>query len=330
MIRLLPIEIRRLLARRVFRVLIGLAVVATVLLLGRQFALSNRDVAGAQARARQQAATEYARNAQSQAVCRQSPPPNAPAGICDVAGPSQDELYRDLYRDPRFSFANSAGGLVGVVVAGASLLGLVIGASYIGAEWAAGTMASMLTWEPRRLRVLWAKLLAAMVVLTVTGLLLTLVALGGAYLVAATRGTTALSTHHLLTTLTTHTLRGLLLVALLTGAGCAVAGFGRGTPVALGATLGYLVVFETVLRNLRPAWARWYVLPNAVAVVQGHLSLFGSQEAERSNSIFFKPARVFVLHADRGAIYLGTLFALFVLVWALTFTRRDVDEGNTR
>jgi len=40
-------------------------------------------------------------------------------------------------------------------------LGWLLGASLVGAEWHAGTMATLLTWEPRRLRVLAAKLVAA-------------------------------------------------------------------------------------------------------------------------------------------------------------------------
>ena len=43
----------------------------------------------------------------------------------------------------------------------AIILGWLLGASLAGAEWHAGTMATLLTWEPRRVRVLVAKLVAA-------------------------------------------------------------------------------------------------------------------------------------------------------------------------
>ena len=45
------------------------------------------------------------------------------------------------------------------------LLGVVLGASLVGADWSAGSMATLLTWEPRRLAVFAVR--AALVTLTV-------------------------------------------------------------------------------------------------------------------------------------------------------------------
>ncbi|MGH9025991.1 MAG: hypothetical protein ACRDWD_07730, partial [Acidimicrobiia bacterium] len=52
----------------------------------------------------------------------------------------------------------------GVIAATAivwAMISFVLGASFVGAEWRAGTMTTLLTWEPRRLRVFAAKALVA-------------------------------------------------------------------------------------------------------------------------------------------------------------------------
>ncbi len=44
----------------------------------------------------------------------------------------------------------------------------------------------------------------------------------------------------------------------------------------------------------------------------------------------FTAQQVFVLHASRGFVYLTPLLMALVGIWALTFTRRDIDEGGGR
>jgi ABC-2 type transport system permease protein len=212
-------------------------------------------------------------------------------------------------------------------VVAVGLLGFVIGTSFIGAEWASGTMASLLTWEPRRIRVLVAKLAAPIVVLVIVGVVAIALGLGGAWLIAATRGTTADTTSHAVNLTIGRGARGLLLIGLLTGAGCAIAGFTRHTVAALVATVAYLVIVESILRGLLPGWFRWFLTSNAAAVLTGKVRLFlpatgGFSSATLQGS--------FVLHASRGLIYLTALLAALVGIWAFTFTHRDIDEGGGR
>jgi ABC-2 family transporter protein len=330
--RLFGAEVRRLASRRTFRYLL-LAGLAVLVLLGVLQAIhSSRDIAGAQARARRQAAADAARFAALPpgmvARCKANLPADAPPDACAFRAPTADQLYQGIYQDPRYSFAEHAPNVVVGIVLAASLLGFVIGASFIGAEWASGTMASLLTWEPRRLRVLVAKLGAGIVVVVVLGAVAIAAGLAGSWLIAATRGTTAHTTSHSLALLIARGGRGLVLVALLTGAGTAISGFTRHTVAALVATVGYLVIVEIVLRGLRPGWVRWFLTANAAAALTGRTRLPIPPPA--GGFVPFGAQRVFVLHAGRGFLYLAALLVALVGIWVFTFTRRDIDEGGGR
>jgi ABC-2 type transport system permease protein len=185
----------------------------------------------------------------------------------------------------------------------------VVGASSIGADWQAGVVPTILTWEGRRTRVLASRLLAlvagvvAAIVLwqALVGLSLLPYALvqdttdgmGGAWV----RATTGL---------------GLRVAGI--GAGAGVLGFalamvGRNTAAALGIGFAYLAVFENVIgsqfRPLRP----WLVLWNAVVVVKGTFEAGGDV-----------PGRTVVA----ATLLLLVWTAAAVAAAGIVFVRRDV------
>lgn len=294
-------------------------------------ALSNRDLAAAHAKAARQAALFASPPPGRVRACggkvTVTALPKRPAGGRVEAGPCTylAPTAQDFYGDPRFSFASNALNLVITVVALTSVLGFVVGAGFIGAEWTAGTFPLLLTWEPRRLRVLFAKLAAVVVVFVVIGVVSIAAILSGGWLVAATRGTTAGTTSLIQHKLLWYSLRGLVLIALLAGAGAAVAGLTRHTSAALAGAVGYLVVVEIVLRHLHPQWTRWFLTSNAGALLGGSVHIY----APRTALSLFGPPSTFTLHADRAALFLGTLFVAVIGFWAVGLVRRDVDEGAT-
>jgi hypothetical protein len=162
--------------------------------------------------------------------------------------------------------------------------------------------------------------------MVLAGVLAMLIALAGSYLIAATRGTTAGITHQVVKIIAERAARGLILIALLTGAGAALAGFTRHTVAALVTTVGYLVVVEIILRRFEPNWGRWLLTSNAGAVVGGSVKIFGGQRFLRGRP----DTPAYVLHASRGVIYLVSLFAVLLVIWVVSFTRRDIDEGGGR
>ncbi|MGH2718762.1 MAG: hypothetical protein ACRDJU_09310 [Actinomycetota bacterium] len=57
-----------------------------------------------------------------------------------------------------YVFTAHAGAILTVIAGAGAALAVMQGATFIGGEWAAGTMTLLLAWEPRRLPVMAAKL----------------------------------------------------------------------------------------------------------------------------------------------------------------------------
>lgn len=309
MIRLYRVELRRLLARRLFRMLmlllfLGIATVMVIIAVH-----SNRNLAAAHARAA----------ALARQVASRGGPPGGPGFACVQTGPNspcKPPTAADFYTDPRWSFAGNGQSLVGGAVLSVGLLGLLIGATVIGAEWSAGTFTALLSWEPRRLRVLAAKMAAAVTVMAAAGALAVAVNLGAGLLIANTRGTAAHTTAGLITSLVLRGLRGLVIVGLLTALGTAIAGLTRHTAAALGAAIAYLVGFEIVLQHLHPQWSRWGLTNNAIAFLSDR-----NQAVVGHGGVFV--GHPFLLSAHRGLVYLVVVVAAIVFAHAVTLLRRD-------
>jgi ABC-2 type transport system permease protein len=195
------------------------------------------------------------------------------------AGPRSDETQQACERvvgplsnwvtDSRFDLSGLGDIFIGTSFI-LSALGLVLGASLIGAEWHWGTMATLLTWEPRRTRVLLVKLAtcvaATFVLFVVIQAVLGLVLL----LVAATRGITAgTGTATWFRSVAGVVTRVSALGAFSAAVGVAVATVGRNTAAALGVGFVYFGVVEGLIRGLRPAWQRWLVGDNATLFLTG-------------------------------------------------------------
>jgi ABC-type transport system involved in multi-copper enzyme maturation permease subunit len=139
----------------------------------------------------------------------------------------------------------------------------VLGASAIGADWHAGHVTTILTWEPRRGRVMLAKIVASLTSVFVVSL--TIQALLGAALAvaAAGAGSTAGADAAWLAESAGVALRVALLSTIFAGFGFGLASAGRNTAVALGVGFGYLVIVENLVRGLRPQWTPWLLTDNA-------------------------------------------------------------------
>ena len=134
-----------------------------------------------------------------------------------------------------------------------AIAGWLIGTSLVGAEWQAGTMTTLLTWEPRRFRVLATKALAAAAGVFVTVLVLNLIYLGLLTLVATTRGSTGGFEVPLLWFI----VRIATLASVGGVLGLALATVTRNTGAALGIAFVYLAIVEGIIRGFRPDWRGW-------------------------------------------------------------------------
>jgi ABC-2 type transport system permease protein len=304
---LLSVEVRRYLSRRLVWVMVGLTVAGMALAGTITFIKSHPlDPSAERAlilrvEAEHRAALEACRNGSFGFGPNDVPPGESLDAFCErVIGHPQ-------FVDPGFHLTNLQDIYIGT---NALLIAMfvVLAASYIGAEWHAGTMTTLLTWEPRRVRVFIAKALVAagmgFIGLLVLQAVLALVLLPA----AAFRGTTLGVDATWVRSVAGLLVRGGAVAALAAAMACSLAFLGRNTAAALGIAFGYIAVVEPILRAVRPKWEPWFVFDNAAVLLLGNR--FESALVPRS---------------PLGAgLVLGTYAAAGLLVAGALFVRRDV------
>ena len=210
------------------------------------------------------------------------------------------------------------------IVPGASLalvmLSGLFGAAFVGAEYRAGTVETQLLWEPRRKRVLGAKLAAVgastFVIHAALLALLVAVALPAAWW----RGTTAGASDAFWLGLGATIVRGGVISAVAAVIAAAVTAAARYTTAAVAVLLGYAIigpiqVRATLLRGFRP----WDLIENAFAFANGGTA---------ARYEFANQHGVWVEVADHGPalalVYVAVYTAFIVWVAATVFSRRDI------
>lgn len=146
------------------------------------------------------------------------------------------------------------------------LLGVLLGASLGGADWSAGSMTTLLTWESRRVRVLVTRAaVAAIVVFVITLFVQSLLGLAWAA-GTAVRGVTTIPSGFLGETLGV-VIRVSAVAALIGVVTFALANIGRSSAAAIGMLLGYLVIFEGFLAGVWTGLLPWLLVRAATAAV---------------------------------------------------------------
>lgn len=352
MTRLFRVELARFFARRVTRF------VALGLLLGIAAAVigiavnSSRDVAAGL----RHASADREQAIQSQAAARQDCIAHVPPDQVDQACPPEltdVPPLAEFYRDPRFSFHDHLSDLLhGAVVIGA-LAALLMSASFIGAEWQAGTFTTLLMWEPRRHRVAAAKVSAAVLASLAIVAVATVLLLGGAALVAATRGTfdSVLQTGpasnsgagsigakgigpvgplvhavvpHFARQMWALAGRGACVVAFVAAVGAGLALLLRNTVAALGVVIGYFIIGEGIIGSLRHGDVRHHLVQSRlIALLDGTYSWFVPVRGA-DGSIGFSPDQRRTVHALEAGMELFALSMLLLALATVALQRRDV------
>lgn len=186
--------------------------------------------------------------------------------------------------------------------------GLLGGASVSGAEWRAGTITTLLTWEPRRLRLHAARTTSSFLLAFVIALALEAVFLAATLPAVLLNGTTAGVDGAWWLSLAGAMAR----IALATGGtavvGASLATLGRGTTFALGAAFGWMAIGEGLVRGFKPSLQHLLVGENLAIVVTW--AQLGGASFDRSE----------VLALATLAAYVGVV----VVVASMSFVRRDV------
>jgi hypothetical protein len=265
---LIRAELRRIVARRAVRLSVLLVAVGIVAGGVIAFATSS-SVSDAAYR-------QQVRAANAQVDAQRAAAEQCIAAHGGVAGRDVSPAVRDncipahfaSAHDPRFH-RKRLGGILKGTSGVFAILGLALGATLVGAEFASRGMTTLLTYEPRRLRVFAAKVVTGMVAMSAFALV-SLVALALALLpVLILHGAPIAHGDPSLAGIVGAIGRGTALVALTTGIGMAIATLGRTTAAALGAAFAYIVVLEYILGAVLVHWRPWLLLGNVIVFVSG-------------------------------------------------------------
>ena len=152
---------------------------------------------------------------------------------------------------------------------GLAIVGWTLGASLVGAEFASRSMTTLLTWEPRRLRVFLAKAVAVLLATALFAVVALLVFIVAMLPTLALHGGPLRPNDPSITTLAGIVLRGTALAAISAGLGFSLATIGRNTAAALGAGFAYVIVFENIIGSYKESSRRWLLLGNVIVFVAG-------------------------------------------------------------
>lgn len=203
----------------------------------------------------------------------------------------------------------------GMLVLGVFFLilgGFMAGATVAGAEWRAGMVTTVLTWEPRRLRLLAARSTSAVVLAFLIGFALEAVLLAAWLPAVLVNGTTSGVDAGFWLDLAVAMSRFAVLTAGSALVGLALATIGRNTAFAVITAFVWMAVIENLARGLRPALASWLWGENLGTVITwGPLPDAGF---------------------DRGPLValltLAVYVAVIVAASALSFERRDLAAAT--
>jgi ABC-2 type transport system permease protein len=205
------------------------------------------------------------------------------------------------------------------------LIAVILASSLGGADWSAGTMATLLTWEPRRIRVLVARAIVVIAFVFVITFAIQALLVGAYALASSLRGWTGGTPPDLVESVVRMMLRVSTMGVALALIALSIAMIGRSTVAALGALFGYVVLFEGVVGGFAPA-TQDRLLMRAAGVVISRQPIYGVGEmVSQGNGVSLGGVRPILLGLGEAwvvvAFYVVVLFGLALLA----FRSRDVN-----
>lgn len=332
MMRLLGVELTRLRKRRAVVVLVLVALVVPVLIAASQLWNTRPVSDGDLARAEQQAELDYQAALQSVDDCVEAPETfgyveeagsDEAREVCaaDLADPQWYTADNYLYRSALDVETTRTDAAVAVAVI-VLLVVVLLGTTFVGADWASGSMSVQLLVDPRRTRVWVAKALAGGVVaagLATVALALfwTMVAVTaasrGIETSSETWGRVVVSSVWTVVLLVAATLAAHALTMLL-----------RSTVVTLGIVFAVSVGSTILLAVFGASAIRWTLPTNAVAVVAGEVEYYADDCYSDGDLGMSADPCLRMLERPEAVLYVAVLVALLVAVSIASFRRRDV------
>jgi ABC-type transport system involved in multi-copper enzyme maturation permease subunit len=176
-----------------------------------------------------------------------------------------DEAHPSLVR----TWWGEGGGDSPLTVGAVFLLlgGLIGGAGVVGGEWRAGNVATVLTWEPRRGRLLAARLIAIAACAFVLAIALQALFLAAAVPAVVAHGTVAGAGRALAAAVALAALRVAALTSVAALVGASGAWVTRNTAAAIVIVWGWLAIGESILRANRPGAGAFLIGENLSRVL---------------------------------------------------------------
>jgi ABC-2 family transporter protein len=319
--RLTRVEILRLRSRRLVRAVVALALLLVAVIVTIDAYQHSKDTAAEVAAFNEQRLAGY------DAARAQFEQERAAGQIPDDATfPTREEVEAEPYMcfpdpastqtfdctPPKFPYVVAQqlpdfGRVVAVICVMAAFL---LGASAAGAEWAAGTMQAVLYWEPRRIRVVVAKVLGLVAVIAAFVVAAEAVFTGAALLAGVLRGTTEGLTTDVWTSHLLLVLRAIGIAAFAAVIGFSIAFGTRVTAAAVGVGFIYFAILEQLLFAWKPWLAQYLVVP----LLGGWLE-YGFDE-ETGDPV--------TLSGQRAGITLAVYALAILLAATVWFRQRDV------
>lgn len=316
--RLLSVELGRFRSRRAVGALLLLAVALTALLVGSAAYDTRPDSAPDRAVATQQLAQARHDGDQEYRACLADPQKYLGSGAtrarCAITRP---ELSWFLARSP-LQLGHEIGGRGRTLVALLAVIGALVGATFCGADWSSGSLATQLMFRPRRAGMWVAKAVAVVAGMTVAAALLLVGFWAALEAVASSRGLgTSTETWR---QIAASSGRGLALVAATTLGAYALTMLLRSTVATLGLLLGAVVVGEGLAASLPfDRMSQWSPSQNVAAWLSDGVRVYDAGTCRGTAATC-----LYTLPLTHAAVYLGVLLLLAVVLSWVGFRRRDV------
>jgi ABC-2 type transport system permease protein len=325
--RLLSVELTRLRWRRAVIVLL-LACVVVPALIWIGLAWNTRPVSKEDL---QQAQAQVDRDAQSQGTlteikrCVKHPgnygvDPDDAQASCEQMIRPQLEWY--LYRPQLHIGDEREGSGLGVITILVALV-MLIGTTFVGHDWASGSMSNQLLFEPRRVRVWAAKAVTVFVVGLVVSAAVLAAYWGALWWLAEHRNLQA--TGHEWELIRHSALRGSVLIAFAGLGGYALTMLFRSTVATVGVLFAFAVGGSLLIVGILGSSAeRWLLPTNFSAVLFNGYDFYGGGTVVGEGDSSSSCSGMEHLSLGHGAAYLGVLVLVAVVLSVLSFRRRDV------
>lgn len=309
MIRLLGVEVRRDLSRRLIRFLVAFAL-GCIAVMGVLVFVNNEGHSTEEVERIEREETRFVERCVEQAV-RFGDSEDVARSYCEDSVGTDEVLHlTELWTGS--DFETDGGGILSVGVILLLMGGLFAGATVIGAEWRHGTMQTQLTWEPRRYRLLGTKFLAAALLGALIAFLLEAVFVLAFVPTVMVKGSTAGTDLAWYSGLTLAMGRGALLAVAAVLLGATIASVARNAGAGVGVVLGWVAVAEPLLRSQLPDWEPYQLTTALAAIIPWSDFPIGEQ----------------ILSPVEASVTLGAYVFVFVAGALVVFARRDVPGAT--